>query len=65
MISGCSVCRRCIDFTPLNVSGRMNIRTVKVSRMIDQPQEFGPSPITPCQNSSTHSQASIRGWRTF
>ena len=37
------------------------MRTVNVSRMIDQPQEFAPSPITPCQNSSTHSQASMSG----
>ena len=37
------------------------MRTVKVSRMIDQPQLFGPSPMTPCQNSSTHWHASMSG----
>ncbi len=43
----------------------MNSRTVKVSRMIDQPQLPGKLPIRSCQNSSTHWQASISGWRTL
>jgi hypothetical protein len=49
-----------MDFTPLNVSGRIAIRTVKVSRMIDHPHE---PPTRSCQNSRIHWQASISGLR--
>ena len=54
-----------MDFTPLNVSGRIAIRTVNVSRMIDQPQLPSKSPIRSCQNWRIASQASISGCRTF
>ena len=43
----------------------MKRRTVKVSRMIDQPQLLGKSPIRSCQNSSTDWQTSISGCSTF
>jgi hypothetical protein len=62
LISGWSDWSRCIDFTPRKVSGRMKMRTVKVSRMIDQPHD---PPSRSCQNSSTHWQASISGLRMF
>src|SRR5215204_37166 len=68
LIAGCSVWSRCIDFTPLNVSGRITIRTVKVMRMIATPQlpsRLSFSSIRSCQNSRIHWQASISGCRTF
>ena len=39
-----------MDFTPLNVSGRIAIRTVKVSRMIDQPQEAADQVVPELQD---------------
>ncbi len=39
------------------------MRTVKVSRMIDQPQLPVKSPSRPCQNFKTASQASMIGRR--